>query len=270
MKLLKSGIPFLAAFLLLAACKDDENGGITDTTPPSISAVAHDEAVAPGAELDLEFILEDNIALGEARIDIHDDFDGHDHEGGRIMAVPFETTLIIDEMRGETRYEAHIHIDIPENAATGPYHLQINYTDDAGNEGELFVSTFIISDPAITPAVNITNFGPDEELEPTMEEDGRLILRLEGSIESRTEGGLDEVHIMVLEEDEHDHGSRTKNAAVLYDQEWELDGAESFNLAEIDPLIELTDAEPGHYDLRIMVRDVAGNINVVTREIHID
>lgn len=268
MKLLKSGIPFLVALVLLAACKDDENGQIVDTTPPVISAVTHDEVVAPGAELDLEFILEDNIALGEARIDIHDDFDDHAHEGGRILAVPFETTVILDEMRGKTRHEVHVHIEIPENAATGPYHLQINYTDDAGNEGELYIGELSISDPAISPAVNISNFGPDEELAP-VEEEGRLILRLEGTVESRTEGGLNEVHITVSEEHDHESGEESTEEP-LYDQEWELDGLQSFNLADIDPVIDLTGAEPGHYELRIMVRDVAGNMNIVTREVHID
>lgn len=269
MKLLKSGITFLAALTILAACKDDENGEIVDTTPPSISSVEYNDAVAPGDELDLEFILEDDIALGEARIDIHDDFDDHDHEGGRIMAVPFEYTDVIDEMRGETRYVAHIHIDIPADAATGPYHLQINYTDNAGNEGELYIGTFEITDPAVQPQVTITNFGADEELEPTEEEDGRLILRLEGTIESRTEGGLDELHITVNEEHDNDHGSRLKDEA-LYDEEWELDGAASFDLSTIDPVIDLTGAEAGHYELRILVRDVAGNVRILTREIHVD
>lgn len=269
MRLLKSGILYLAALLILAACKDDENGEIVDTTPPTISSVEYDEAVAPADELDLEFVLEDDIALGEVRIDIHDDFDDHQHEGGRIMATPFETTIILDEMRGQTRYVAHIHINIPADAATGPYHLQINYTDNAGNEGELYIGSFETTDPAVQPHIAITNFGADEELKPT-EEDGRLILRLEGTVESRTEGGLDEVHITVSEEHDHNHGSRMRDAEAPYDEKWELNGAALFDLSEIDPVIDLTGAEAGYYELRIMARDVAGNVRILTRKIHID
>lgn len=264
MKFLKSGITMLAAISLLSACKDDENGEIIDNTPPTISGVAHDMTVEPGAEFDLEFVLEDDIALGEARIDIHNDFDGHDHEGGRILVTPFEYTDVLDEMRNETHYVAHVHIDIPADAATGPYHLQINYTDNAGNEGELYISQFEISDPALSPAITITNFGPDDELEPN--EEG--ILYLEGSIEDPD--GLDEVHIMVYEEhDDHGH-ERMMDEEPLYDQEWELDGATSFNLQDIDPVIDLSGAEAGHYELRIMALDTQGHVKVVRREIHID
>lgn len=264
MKFLKSGITLLAAISLLSACKDDENGEIIDTTPPTISGVEHEMTVEPGEEFDLEFVLEDDIALGEARIDIHDDFDAHDHEGGRMMVTPFEYTTILDEMRGETRYVAHVHIDIPADAATGPYHLQINYTDNAGNEGELFISGFEISDPTLSPGITITNFGPDEELEPN--EEG--ILYLEGTIEDAD--GLDEVHIMVSEEHEEHSNGRTKEEVILYDQEWELDGATIFNLQDIDPAIDLSGAEAGHYELRIMARDTQGHVKVIHREIHID
>lgn len=264
MKFLKSGITLLAAISLLAACKDDENGEIIDTTPPSISEVEHDMTVEPGEEFDLEFVLEDDIALGEARIDIHDDFDGHEHEGGRILVTPFEFTDVLDEMRGETRYVAHVHIDIPADAATGPYHLQINYTDNAGNEGELYISQFEISDPALSPNITITNFGADEELEPN--EEG--ILYLEGSIADPD--GLDEVHIMVYEEHEDHSNGRLKQEVILYDQEWELDGATAFNLQDVTPVIDLSGAEAGHYELRIMARDTQGHVKVVRREIHID
>lgn len=264
MKFLKSGITLLAAISLLTACKDDENGTIIDTTPPSISNVEHDMTVEPGQEFNLEFVLEDDIALGEARIDIHDDFDAHEHEGGRIMATPFEYTTILDEMRGKTRHVVHLHIPIPADAATGPYHLQINYTDNAGNEGELFISAFEISDPALSPSITITNFGAEEELE--LNEEG--ILYLEGSIEDPD--GLDEVHIMVSEEHEDHSNGRMKEEVILYDQEWELGGATTFNLQDIDPAIDLSGAEAGHYELRIMARDTQGHVKVVRREIHVD
>lgn len=181
------------------------------------------------------------------------------------MVTTFEYTDVLDEMRGETRHVVHLHIDIPSDAATGPYHLQINYTDDAGNEGELYISQFEITDPALSPSISITNFGPEDELEPN--EEG--ILYLEGTVEDPD--GLEEVHIMVYEaHDDHGHG-RLKEEDPLYENEWELEGAVTFNLAtQLIPAIDLSAAAPGHYELRIMARDTQGHAKVVRREIHID
>lgn len=265
-KLIRSSALLVAAVVFLAACKDDEPE-VIDTTAPTISNVSHDETVEPGGELEIEFTLADNVALGEVRIDIHDDFDSHEHESARRMAVPFERTIILDDMQGHKTYNATVPVSIPEEAATGPYHLQINYFDLAGNEGEIYVGSFEIFSESASPAINITNFGEDEEL--GLNANG--ILELEGTIVSGTEGGgLDEVHILVLEEDEHEHG-RKLHDGPLYNREWELAGAEIFVMEEqITPAIDLSAAAAGHYELRIMARDMAGNVKVITREIHVD
>lgn len=265
-KLIQTSALLVALLVFLAGCKDDQPE-IIDTTAPTISNVSLAETVEPGEELTIQFTLTDDIALGEVRIDIHDDFDGHEHESARIKAAPFETTIILDDMQGQKTYSATVPVPIPGDAATGPYHLQINYFDLAGNEGALYVDKFEIVSEATAPAITITNFGADEEL--ALNENG--ILELEGTIVSRTEGGLDEVHIMVLEEEEdHSHGRKLQRAP-LYDQEWELSGADTFVLEEqIIPAIDLSAAAAGHYELRIMARDMAGNVKVITREIHVD
>lgn len=261
-KLLRGSIPAFAFLALFSACTDDD--AVVDTTAPTLNEVTHSEVVEPGGEFDLELALEDDLALGEVRVDIHDDFDGHDHEGGRLNAEPFEYTNVFDAMQGKKTFTLHEHIDIPANAATGPYHITITYFDNAGNEGELYIGTFEISDPAQSPSISITNFAEGAELEPN--EEG--ILLLEGTVAD--EDGLEEVHIMVTEEHEAHAGGRMMEEEILYEGEWLLNGATTFDLQNIQPAIDLSAAPAGHYELRILARDTQGNAKVVWREVHID
>lgn len=255
-----------SAFMFLPSC-DDESAEVVDLTAPEIANVANNETVEPGGTLVLTFDLEDNIALGEVKINIHDDFDGHDHGRVRSKAEPFEYESILDEMKGEKTFRVEEQISIPADAATGPYHLQINYFDENGNQGEFYVGTFEISSEAVSPAIAITNFGADDELE--LDENG--ILQLEGTVTARTEGGLEEVHILVVhEEEEHGYARLKHDDEPHYNQEWELDGAQIFDLQDIDPAINLSDAASGHYELIITARDTEGNVKVLSREIHVD
>ncbi len=271
---MKKSLKFLSFFLAVSAffssC-DDDASEVVDVTAPSISDVQYPETVEPGTALVIRFKLQDETALGQVRIDIHDDFDGHEHENARIKANPFEYSNVLETMRGEREFTVEETINIPADAATGPYHLQIRYFDAAGNEGESYVGEFEVTSESSSPLITITNFGADEELELTVNEDGTKVLYLEGSIESRTAGGLEEVHITVQHEEEggHSHG-RILHDEPLYDREWDLAGAASFNLQDISPVIDLTAAEAGHYELSITARDVEGNTKVVTREIHVD
>lgn len=254
---MRVSLPLIAALAVFSACEDDE---VVDTTAPTL-VVEHSEVVAPGGEFDLDLQLEDDLALGEVRVDIHNDFDAHEH--GRLNAVPFEYTNVFDGMRGKKTFPLHEHIDIPANAATGPYHVSITYFDNAGNEGVLYVGSFEIADPAQSPSITI--LPASGELEPNADK----ILALEGTIEDGD--GLDEVHIMVIEEHEEEAAGRLASETPLYNQDWELAGATSFDLAtDITPAIDLSTAPAGHYELRIMARDMLGNVKVVKREIHVD
>lgn len=260
--LLKGSIPALAFLALFSACTDDD--AVVDTTAPILNASTHSEVVEPGGEFDLELALEDDLALGEVRVDIHDDFDGHDHEGGRLNAEPFEYTNVFNAMQGKKTFTLHEHIDIPANAATGPYHITITYFDNAGNEGEIYIGTFEISDPAQSPSITITNFADGAELEPNAE--GMLLL--EGTVEDVD--GLEEVHIMVTEGHEESAGARMMEEVILYEGEWLLNGATTFDMQNIQPAIDLSAVPAGHYELRILARDIQGNAKVVWREVHID
>ena len=128
-------ISIVFAVLALAACKkEDDEQVIKDTESPVIVEFAtdHDHAEA-GGEIHMDLMFTDNKALSQAKIEIHDNFDGHSH--GRV-AAPFEWEMIID-LEGQKSYTDHMHIDVPADASSGNYHVTCLVTDKAGNESDL-------------------------------------------------------------------------------------------------------------------------------------
>ena len=257
----------MGATLLISVSCDEETPEPVDTSKPVISNVQHPEVVRTGEIFELGFQLEDDLALGEVRINIHSDFDGHAHERISLEATPFSYDNILEEMEGELTFTIQEEILIPEAAASGEYHLQILYLDAAGNEGDLFVSSFVIESEH-APLIQITNFEEEDDLE--LNENGFLML--EGYVESQTEGGLEQVHIMITEEGEGDSHSRTKHDGEhVYEEEWELNGATLFVFEEaIETGIDLSAAEAGHYLLTIQAVDVEGNMKTLKREVHVN
>jgi hypothetical protein len=250
---------------LLAGCNKNDDETPLDTTPPTVSNVqinglapGAEIVVAPGSEMDFDATFSDDRELGQYRIDIHDDFDEHNH--GRIKSEPFEFNQVYN-LSGTTQ-SVHELIDIPENAAPGPYHLTLYYFDAAGNEGEVVVIDILIADPESQPAINIISPDFDEEIEVQPGES----FEIAGTITDPD--GLDEVHI-ILGHEEHDHG-RTKDEEPVYEMEYELDGAVTFNFEDAEPILIPANTPPGHYELKIIAKDVLGNTSVVMAEVHIE
>lgn len=135
-KLFISTICLLACTFIFTSC-DDEKG---DVTPPVISLVEPEE----GAELligdehgvHLEMDLSDDVELQSYRINIHSNFDHHEHttkaEG---ETVDFSFDKVYSDAAGTKNHHVHQHdIVIPANATPGDYHLMIYCTDAAKNE----------------------------------------------------------------------------------------------------------------------------------------
>lgn len=117
-----------------------------DTTAPEIIVLqpAQGEAIQAGSELCIQVTFTDDVALNSYKINIHPNFNGHQHQ---IRAnnkqniiqdtIDFETT-ITSQMLGDTLSGRNcfrdIDIDIPQNATSGNYHLLIYCTDLVGNE----------------------------------------------------------------------------------------------------------------------------------------
>lgn len=120
--------------LFFISC-DNEN---SDTTPPTINLISPKEGavllIGDGYGIHLDMKLSDNEMLSSYKIDIHSNFDGHEHSrSDEESTVPFN----FQKSWAVNQKNANIHhheIVIPENATPGNYHLMVYCTDKAGNE----------------------------------------------------------------------------------------------------------------------------------------
>ncbi len=145
MKHLKKISCFLAAGVLgLSSCEKEK-----DTTAPTFSiqslspatttdivcgeAASNVIPILSGQNLSFEFKLTDNEALGQYKIDIHDDFDCHGHEGER---SPVPTVWSVQDVVNVSGTEQTISrsLQVPSDVMAGNYHFQIKVLDAEGNE----------------------------------------------------------------------------------------------------------------------------------------
>ncbi len=250
----------LPAVLFFAGCSEDD----VDNVAPTISNVTlngmpENIIINAGTEIEFDAQFEDNVQLGQYRINIHDNFDGHNH--GRVLASNFSYSHTQDlEGTSET---VHEHIPVPADATPGPYHFSVQYFDAEGNEGEPKFLQFEIADPANQPIIEITSHDILQEIE--VEVGGSI--RLEGKIEDPD--GLDEVHVQLAAEHDHDHEHGKVSEDPIFDQELSLDGATSWEFSNMSAIQIPEDASPGHYALDISATDTEGYTKTVSIEISI-
>ncbi|MDR3117900.1 MAG: DUF4625 domain-containing protein [Mediterranea sp.] len=109
-----------------------------DTTPPVIDLIepAEGDALKIGSPVHFEMEVSDNEMLSSYKVEIHSNFDGHEHSRvTRTTAFFFERTWSLSGLKNTL---VHQHdIVIPEDATEGDYHLMVRCTDAAGNEAHL-------------------------------------------------------------------------------------------------------------------------------------
>jgi len=147
---------FFAGLLLLlvAACKSD---GV-DLRSPSMDVVSFVPTpvvdnicgtpepvvfqLTGGDQLSFDVVFNDDVALSQYKIDIHNNFDCHGHGGGSApsIAVPNVenqtedwTVLEIQNIEGTSSPIAR-SLEVPMNVTTGNYHFQIQVIDQSGND----------------------------------------------------------------------------------------------------------------------------------------
>lgn len=146
---MKFRIILIAALFVAATIVSCNKEG--DTTKPTIELYEPEdgEVFAAGGEICVEMDLSDDTALASFKIDVHNAFDGHEHttEDSKSSddddyntdtdnAFSYNKTsedLGID-ISGLKNSFQHIHLEIPETAAHGDYHLMIYCYDTEGNE----------------------------------------------------------------------------------------------------------------------------------------
>lgn len=140
-----------AIILIFNACKDDD----VDNTPPVISIIepADDEHLSIGSDIHFECDFSDDVELHSYKIEIHDNFDGHNHEKSVHMVkeeeVPFSYSNSWTFDEGLENSLIHHHkIVIPDSidgvpVAHGAYHFGVYCTDIAGNESHVFIGVIL-------------------------------------------------------------------------------------------------------------------------------
>ena len=256
-------LPIVGSAFLMASCDKDEDN---DTTAPIIKSATIDgkvEDIEVTAGTAMTFVVEvsDNEDLGQLKLDVHDNFDGHTHKS--TASVSWAEVKIV-ELSGTDKTVTQ-EMNVPTEATAGPYHADILLIDAEGNEGE-FVERSIMIRNGSEPSINLTN--PD--LSGEVHAMKGSTLSLEGVVTDNVD--LAEIHIVLEEEhDDHDHKSTQEDA--LYDKDFDLTGAAEISWDfQTDGNVNIAipaNAETGHYILTIRAEDGEGNINILSGEIHV-
>lgn len=223
-KVIKMKAPVLLLALSLSfgfvACNSEDE----DTTAPMIVHLHADEEVAVGDDLHLDVDFSDNEALGQAKIDIHDIFDGHDH--GKVAASWSEVRTV--DLEGKDA-EIEEEFTVPANTAAGPYHAVVQCTDAAGNNAEFKEVDFWVTS-AEAPQFTVTSPSDDADY------DFGDMVSFTGSIDDAS--GIEEVFIRIKKDEDHDddhdhdHGDGDHDHdEPYYETEVEGNGATSFDLS---------------------------------------
>lgn len=246
----------LAIFsLTLFSCCDKDDD--VDTTPPQIQNLRINGqetdtgvTVSSGTTMKLSAKFSDDQGLGSAKVNIHDDFDTHNH---RMSAAPFsyDTTFVL----AGSMWQDTVSINIPTDVVGGPYHMTVHLLDNSGNEALPSVVDFTI-ETGSEPEIVLTS--PD--LSGDFHKGDTLFL--EGSITDPD--GIAEVQIIV-----EDHVNEVEIFNQLFDittntSTWNIkEGIESTGMYIILQF-------PGdHAEIRIIAKDNEGHLSEFEQEIHV-
>jgi hypothetical protein len=122
-----------------------------DTTKPVINLVEPEngDSLLIGGTVHFDAEFSDNEMLGSYKIEIHNNFDNHEHDlkagdADETVAFAFDKTY---DLSGKKNADVHHHdVKIPENATPGNYHLMVYCMDAAGNESHVAVNVILSHD----------------------------------------------------------------------------------------------------------------------------
>ncbi|RZL14675.1 MAG: DUF4625 domain-containing protein [Pedobacter sp.] len=129
---------------IFSACKKEEN---IDTTYPEISSSTTDafpiqcSTLKRGEKFVFKATFSDNVELGSTSIDIHHNFDHHNHstevnscdmEPIKLPVNPFLLIKTFPIAAGQKSYSINEELTVPLDVDPGDYHFLIRLTDKAG------------------------------------------------------------------------------------------------------------------------------------------
>lgn len=140
MKQIKQILWATAIIAIAAACDND-----VDDVKPTISIVSptDEQGFVPGDTIWFEATFTDDVELKSYKIEIHDDFDGHDHKSSVLGAWHYDGSWDFEKAQKTVNLK-HGHIVIPTEVdgqpiAEGDYHFGVYCADAAGNETQVFI-----------------------------------------------------------------------------------------------------------------------------------
>lgn len=144
MKYKHFSLSLLLSLTIFSSCKKEEN---IDTTYPEISNSTTTNfpiqcsTLKRGEKFVFKATFTDNVELGSSSIDIHHNFDHHNHsteinscnmEPIKLPINPFLLIKTFPIASGQKSYSINEEITIPLEADPGDYHFLIRLTDKAG------------------------------------------------------------------------------------------------------------------------------------------
>lgn len=245
-------VVFGISIILLSSCNKE-----TDETAPQINTInlngsKEDIYLPAGSSFDITAQISDDMELAQMKLDIHNNFDGHNHKND-LQEFQF---LEIYDLDG-TLHSYSETVAIPENAIAGPYHTGLYAIDQTGNESDEAFLNLIIT-RADAPQVTFTS--PDFSASPSYSTGDTIKLQgivmddesLEKVIVSLKEiNGDDEIY-----EEEYDLSTSTP-------QSWDMQSDGSLNIP-IQPGFT-----PALYSLLVRAEDNLGNITLHRESVNI-
>lgn len=256
---MKKLLLFIAAgaLLSLGACNK------TDEEAPSITEVRVNGALAgdhihieAGEPVEISIRVNDNEALGQLKIDIHGNDDGHMHEGHSHSSGSAEgqwEELVIIELEGTDQTVVRV-FNVP-NTVRGEWHLGLRVLDESGNESPERIVELDI-DNEIIPLIAVESVNAQSP-------NGEVEVNLGGAISfvgtATDNAGLDEVHVEVKLED----------GTVVYEEEYALAGATSFDLSTANFTLPDTGSAV-HGEIHLKAKNINGFESEREIELHFE
>ncbi len=244
--IIKLIIPVLALFVVSCSSDDDS----LDSSAPTIvveEPTMHEE-FALGDEIHFDALFTDDVELASYKIDIHNNFDGHEHRG----VVPYhndepwtyQESFTIPH--GNTEYHVHQHIDIPNNILPGDYHFGVILIDAAGNESQVYLE-IVIGDDNTDTGIVIDDLNVDDVARGGM-------IHVDAHIDVPNE--VDYILINI-----HGHGLNPSDGEIRWEYDDTIDSYTGTHLHFHEHIDVPENAAIGEYHLSITVVDRQGGVN---------
>ncbi len=248
----------LGAAIALFGCKkdNDEEAPVIGEVRINGALVGEHVHVDAGTTIQISIKVTDNEELGQLKIDIHSNDDGHSHDGhshGSGGAQGQWEELAIVDLSG-TDQTVTRSFTLPQTIR-GEWHLGIRAVDSAGNESPERIIELDVENDLIPIIIveSVNGQSPDGEVEVEENQPVTFV----GTITDST--GLEHIHIEV----------KTEAGVVLYETEYDAGGATSWDLSNAN--FTMPDDEGAHHgEIHIEAENVNGLSSEMEIELHFE